>query len=332
MSGNSSMYTDLAIGEDASIFLVLFTSLQVLVGSTANVIVIFTLLKSRDHTQRSEDRLILNLGLADFLALTTFLPLHIYLLWQGKISASIQRSYEALNSLVVYYGGNAVMAIALDRFIAVLFPLHHWKIMSKRVTLLMGLVTFAAALILAILDYLSHEFTHKSRKLLIKIVFIPYNVAFCTLLAVLYSFILYNILKQARQITRQRKSIGVKFGNYSGRILVKTFLKITLLVVLYYATYLPLSIYVLLYSSIVEDQARIEQVTVRCWMYSFLFLNCCANPYAYALQTDRFKTAFYKVCPFNIHQKVNRNIGTVSANRGSNFTKCNRVDVTREQK
>ena len=314
------MYTDLAIEEDASMCLILFTSLQVLVGSTANVIVIFTLLRSRDLTKRSEDRLILNLGLADFLALTTFLPLHIYLLWQGKISETTQRSYEALNSLAVYYGGNAVMAIALDRFIAVLFPLHHWKIMSKRVTLLMSLITFAAAVILAILDFLSHEFTHKSRELLIQTVFMPYNVAFCTLLAVLYGFILYNILKQARQITRQRKSIGVKLSNYSGRILVKTFLKITLLVVLYYATYLPLSIYVLLYSSIVENQARIEQATVRCWMYSFLFLNCCANPYVYALQTERFKTAFYKACPINIQRKLNRiSVGTVSAIRGSNF-------------
>jgi hypothetical protein len=295
MSGNESSYTNLAINDSTSAFLIVLTSVQVLVGSTANFMVIFTIVRSRELTKRSEDRLILNLGLADFLALTTFLPWHIFLLWQGKISVKVQRSYEALNSLVVYYGGNAVMAIALDRFIAVLFPMRHWKIMSKRTTLLMAFLTFIVAVFLAVLDYISPDLTHKSRKLLIKILFIPYNGIFCTVLAVLYSIILYSTLKQATQIIKQRKSIGVRFGNYSIRPLVRTTLKITLLVVLYYATYLPLSIYVLVYSTLVENQQRIAQATARCWIYSFLFLNSCANPYVYALQTERFKTAIYKV-------------------------------------
>ena len=303
MSGNKSSYTDLAIDESTSVFLIVFTSVQVLVGSTANFMVIFTIVRSRELTKRSEDRLILNLGLADFLALTTFLPWHIFLLWQGKISVKVQRSYEALNSLVVYYGGNAVMAIALDRLIAVLLPMRHWKMMSKRTTLTMAFLTFLVAVILATLDYISADLTHKSRKLLIKILFIPYNVIFCTILAILYSFILYSTLKQARQITKQRKNLGIKFGNYSVRRLVRTILKITLLVVLYYATYLPLSIYVFVYSTLVENQQRIAQATARCWIYSFLFLNSCANPYVYALQTERFKTAIYKTWSTSIRTK-----------------------------
>ncbi len=303
MSGNHSRYTELAIDESASVFLIIFTSVQVLVGSTANFVVIFTILRSRDLTKRSEDRLILNLGLADFLALTTFLPFHIYLLWQGEISVKVQRSYEALNSLVVYYGGNAVMAIALDRFIAVLLPLRHWKIMTKNTTLSMAFSTFVLALMLAVLDYISPDMAHETRKLVIKILIIPYNVIFCTVLAVLYSIILYSTLKQARQIIKQRKSIGVRFRNYSVRLLVRTTLKITLLVVLYYATYLPLSIYVSVYSSLVENQQRITQATARCWIYSFLFLNSCANPYVYALQTERFKTAVYRAWPICIRSE-----------------------------
>ena len=304
MTGNNTLFSEIAISKNVSMILVVFTSIQVLVGSTANFIVILTVMRSRELTKRSEDRLILNLGVADFLALTTFLPLHIYILWQGSISTDMQRWYEALMSLVVFYNGNAVMAIAFDRFIAVLYPLRHWKIMTKRTTSIVAFLTFIAALILAILDYISPILSTESLKLLIEIVFIPYNVIFCTLLAALYFFILYNTLKQARRIARQRRSIGVNFGNYSGRRLVKATMKITLLVVLYYATYLPLSSYVLLYSSIVENQTRIQQTTTRCWIYSFLFLNSCANPYIYALQTERFKTAFYKA--FNIQSEINR--------------------------
>ncbi|XP_028402498.1 protein trapped in endoderm-1-like [Dendronephthya gigantea] len=306
MSGNISMYTDLAINESASVFLMVLTCLQVILGSVANFIVIFIILKSRELTKRSEDRLILNLAFADFLALTTFVPLHIYVLWQGKISIGIQRIYEALNSLVVYYGGNAVMSIACDRFVAVLLPLRHWTLISKRVTFVMVSLTLFVAVILAIVDYVSPDLTQESRKLLIKTIFIPYNVLFCSVLAILYSFILYSTLKQARQIARQRRSIGVSFSNYQGRLFVKTILKITLLVVLYYATYLPLSIYVLVYSNLVENQQRIVQATARCWLYSFLFLNCCANPYVYALQTARFKIAFYKTFPISFRLKANK--------------------------
>ena len=298
-----TMYTNLAIGESATVILIAFTSIQVLVGSTANFIVIFTILRSRELTKRSEDRLILNLALADFLTLTTFMPLHSYILWQGQITMAVQRRYEALNSLVLYYGGNAVMAIACDRFIAVLLPMRHSIMMSKRATLFMAFLTFIVAVILAVLDYMSADLTEKSRKLLIKILFMPYNAIFCTVLAVIYIIILYSTLKQARRIMKQRKSIGAQFCNHSMRLLVKTTLKITLLVVLYYATYLPLSIYVFLYSSIVENQERIAQATARCWIYSFLFLNCCANPYVYALQTQRFKKAVYKAWLSNIRSK-----------------------------
>ena len=312
MSGNNSVYTDLAINESSSVFLIVLTCLQVILGSVANFIVIFIILKSRELTKRSEDRLILNLAFADFLALTTFVPLHIYVLWQGEISIKIQRIYEALNSLVVYYGGNAVMAIACDRFVAILLPLRHWTLISKKVTLVMVSSTFFVAVIFAIIDYVSPDLTHESRILLIKTIFIPYNVLFCTILAILYSFILYSTLKQARQIARQRRSIGVPFSNYQGRIFVRTILKITLLVLLYYATYLPLSIYVLVYSTLVENQQRITQATARCWIYSFLFLNCCANPYVYALQTARFKTAFYKTFPIGFRFKANKTAVTTT--------------------
>lgn len=296
---NNSMYTELVINEGASLFLLVFTALQVLVGSTANFIVILTLLRSRELTKRSEDRLILNLGLADFMTITTFLPLHIYILWQGKLSVEVQRIYEALNSLAVYYGGNAVMAIACDRFIAVLYPLIHWRIMTKKTNLWIGVTTFAVAIILAGLDYVSPDLTEQDRKMMIKTLFIPYNVLFCSILAVLYGIILYNAIKQTKQINRQRKSIGVKFRSYILRNLARTTLKITLLLVLYYATYLPLSIYVYVYSSLVQDQRRIAQATARAWIYSFLFLNCCLNPYVYALQTERFKRAFFKTWPVN---------------------------------
>jgi hypothetical protein len=32
-------------------------------------------------------------------------------------------------------------------------------------------------------------------------------------------------------------------------------------------------------------------------------LNCCANPYVYALQTERFKKAVYKAWLINIRSK-----------------------------
>ena len=82
-------------------FLVIFSSLQILIGSIANFFVIVTIFLSRQLRRRSEDHLILNLAITDFFSLTTLLPWNIHFLNQPQIDTKEIMACVTLKGLFV---------------------------------------------------------------------------------------------------------------------------------------------------------------------------------------------------------------------------------------
>ena len=272
---------------------VLFSSVQIIIGSTANAVVIVTIFVSRQLRQRSEDRLILNLAITNFLSLTTVLPwsIHINIQQLNNVNLAIFSYYCALIALVATTESNTILCIVIDRFVAVVYPLCHPNIIN---TGIMIVLSWGTAIILQVGIYLCFKFSpYKISRISIDIIIVTYNLFFLAIIVTLYAIIFYHTLKQGRNILNQRRSVGAAKDEFSSHLLLKITLRTFVLMCLFYTTYLPWAIYIIHFSLVLgcdwEDYG--DEII---WIETVFFINSCINPFVYALRTKRFKKEFRK--------------------------------------
>ena len=96
-------------------FLVVIASVESIVGSLANLVILIMFITREELRRKNSDLLILNLAVADFISLTTFLPCNTYHTSQGKVDKGAY--YTSLNTFCLFYSGTAVLTIAFDKYI-----------------------------------------------------------------------------------------------------------------------------------------------------------------------------------------------------------------------
>ena len=265
-------------------------SAQILIGSIANFVVIATIFVSRELRQRSEHRLMLNLAIVDLLSLATVLPWHIYILHLQQIDRDANSfiGYRASKSFLIFVAINTFLCLAIDRFVAVVYPFHHPEIINTRS---MTVFSWGSGLPLTIIVFLSSEFALQKY---IDVFVVLYGVLCLTLTAFMYAIIFYCTLKQGRRILNQRRSVSASRAKFSSHLLMKITLRTFILVCLFYATYLPVVASVAYSMFVLEPGCRVEPSKERIWFYSFLFINSFVNPFVYALRSKGFRKEFQK--------------------------------------
>ena len=267
-------------------FLVIFSSLQILIGSIANFVVIVTIFLSRQLRRRSEDHLILNLAITDFFSLTTLLPWHIYFLNQPQIDIKEKIACAILKGLFVITGSNIILCLAIDRFVAVVYPLRHPMIINTR---FMTVLSWGTAVLVAVGIYLG--LTLELLKHLHAFVVIHFSL-FLVVSVALYAIVFYYTFKQGRKLLNQRRTAANE--NFSSCLQFKKTLKTFVLMCLCYAAYLPVIVFNIHFSFVLGREWKQEWFKETIWMGSFLIFNSCINPFVYALRTKRFRKEFHK--------------------------------------
>ena len=285
MAGNTS----LQIGSTASLFLVSFTSLQTIIGSLSNGFVIITFLAARELRRRPSDLFILNLAVADLVFLTTFQPWLTHVLNQKAVITfeAAYYVYESLGCFVNLSSQHAIMLIAIDRLIAVVLHLRYETLVTRKVIYILIIISWTIALIIGALDFFAYVF-----KFYLK--FLGFWTFFQLVLILgiilIYTFIFTTTLKKSRKSLTQRRMFHLQNERIRYRTVFKITLNTMILVCLFYATFLPIIIYIWHWSLVLELDSKYQIVT-RSWIYSFSSLNSCINPFIYALRTKRFKKA-----------------------------------------
>ena len=286
MPGNSSEY-GLSISSEVSLFLMAFSSIYTVVGSIANLLVIVTILAAKELHRRSEDQLILNLAVTDFLSLSC-LSFHVYVLSQGGLGQGYWSLYKCLYSTILFAGTNAILAIAIDRFIAVVFPMRHKRLMEGRNVGILIALSWASALAHGATTYLSDN---RKESKYFNILSITIGLLNLLVTAVVYAIIFYCTRKQVRKTSKQRRSVGVEWKGYRhSHRLWKTAINTFVLVCLFYVTYIPVVVLVVYFWWYQERQWK-DLWNERAWISAFIFLNSCLNPFVYSMRTKRFRKA-----------------------------------------
>lgn len=260
-----------------------FASLQVVIGSTANFLVIILFAIRAELQRKNSDLLILHLSVADFISLTTFLPWNIYLTNTGR--SEYREYYTSLNTFCLFLSGTAVLTVAVDKFVAVVNPLRYRTLITRARTLLMifGSWLVATALVIAhFFDYLSagqhHHILDKSLSALV-------------LVKMLFVAVMYSVVYKAVRNQLSVRKVNVQTYNSSQisskrekaeRVFLKSALNTFIVVCLFYATYLPYAI--------LQMMSITDFVTWR-RLFSFIYINACINPFIYFFRMRRFRTA-----------------------------------------
>lgn len=260
-----------------------FASLQVIVGSTANFLVIILFAKSHELRLKNSDLLILNLALVDLISLTTFLPWNIYLTNLGR--PEYKENYTSLNTFCLFLSGTAVLTIAIDKFVAVVYPLRYATFVTRTRTLLMIFCSWLVAVALGIAHFLvdvsiargDHDILDKtlSAVVLLEMIFVA------SLYAVVFKAV-KNQLSSRRNLDNSNSLATPQRKNQENGLL-KSALNTFIVVCLFYATYLPYAVLQMMAINSISDFVVWRR------LFSFIYINSCINPFVYFFRIRRFR-------------------------------------------
>ena len=275
-----------------------FASVQVIVGSMANLLVIILFAARRELRRKNSDLLILHLALADFISLTTFLPWNIYLTNLGR--GEYSEFYTSLNTFCLFLSGTAVLTVAVDKFVAVIYPLRYATYMTRTKTLLMILGSWFVAIAMVIAHFFDALFSRQHHHILDK------SLSALVLIKMLFVASLYTVVFKAvrnqlsahagRNMNNQNSLQIISKREKVESVFLRSALNTFIVVCLFYATYLP---YAVLQMMSISDFMTWRR------LFSFIYINACINPFVYFFRMRRFRIALLYI--FNKGKRLDMN-------------------------
>ena len=289
------------LSSEAATGLAIFTSIQIVIGTSANLCEIIYFLSHRGRRMSTSDKMTLNLAISDFVALTTYLPWRTYLLALRERTDE-RRIYPSLYVVCIFQTGNAIICIALDRFTAVIWPLRYNMLITSNMCSTFIGTSWLSAIVLGILHYFSYKLEiHVDYEIFLASI----SFAQVIVLSLIYGVLLRIARRQTREIPTMT-IMGERFqvGHSSLRKSVFTTFTITLL---FYVVFLPYCIY-RVYSSLDKGLTNHEKNTVWRWLSAFTFINSCCNPFVYFFGMKRNRKMFVKYFQLKFRRRSNENL------------------------
>ena len=137
LEDNRSIYTtpDCSLPVSHGIALMMVNSLTAVVGTFGNLLVCTAVLYANPRLRRCSNYLLVSLAIADLIVTMVSEPLFIVIVGKralaGDCAANLELAYVVTSRLSCSASAMHLAAISVDRFLAVIFPLRHVRIMKR---------------------------------------------------------------------------------------------------------------------------------------------------------------------------------------------------------
>ncbi|XP_028409557.1 alpha-1A adrenergic receptor-like [Dendronephthya gigantea] len=280
------------LGSNEAAFLVTFNSLQIIFGSAANLLEIIFFLRRRHLHLSVSDKLTLNLAVADLVSLTTYLPWRTYLLHIRRATRDYQY-YTSLFVFCIFNTGNAIVLMSVDRFVAIIRPLRYHSLATGKVVWFGVSLSWSIAFTLSTGHYLSYKKVllniHADYEFFLSCL----SIGHMFLMSIIYIVILRAAKKQVKAVLLLQTNFLTPDSDSSNSLFIWNYRKSAYttfsIVCLFYATFLPYSVYRIVTTFDHTITKTSKRITWR-WLMSFSFLNSCLNPFIYFISMKRFRS------------------------------------------
>ncbi|XP_072181286.1 galanin receptor 2a-like [Diadema setosum] len=274
-----------------------------IVGILGNLLVIIVTFRGRMQS-RSTDLLVGNLAVADFLTSLFLIPIpaisRVPYTWAGSLYCKIVRG-DYLMWTSVSASIYSLLAVSVDRFFAVVYPIRFKKtVTGRRVSVIIVCLWIGSAilmspnLVLNIVDGAKGVCTVVIPSSGFLIVFALYT--FCIRVAIPTTIMLSSQLAIARSLRREASRFKSDGGDSATsasfhNVARNRILKLTLTIVLIYvACWAPQQLAFLATNFGIIPKTYLRSPLNRV-LITVAFFNCCINPIVYTLRHPRFRTA-----------------------------------------
>lgn len=278
----SSEPTDFTPSTASGFVFVAINGLTLITGTMGNLLVL-TVVFVNIHTSTVSDLLVANLASFDLLTALVLIPGSIYRhvcvkMGYCHVREAAVRILSVLVQFAVTASISSLLTIALDRFIAIAFPLRHRILPTKKRVVISVLFTWTSGVfVTGIFNGLG-------------IVYIQNTYCICLILvtASLYIYIFSIALKQERKIAaivafyRKRRTVFL-WERKSTKTMV-------IVLGVYALCWVPSVVF---YSVIPRDDWRFPRI--QCWVKTLYYFNASLDPVIYCLRSKRFRKAVKKL-------------------------------------
>ena len=282
------------------ISLIVVYCVVLLVGLTGNALII-TLVYKRKDLRKTINQLIANMALSDFVFQLTFIPVELakaaYGQWPiaepaGSIVCKIQ-SFVIYAS--VYVSVQSLTWIALDRFIAVVFPMKV-HLISSRFRVLAIASSWIVAVLCGSVFSIDSKVVHKNGALVCTVkttTISQYAVASCSFASLISITILYCTIA----VTLRRKNKALPTAPVNGNVQRKRqAMKMSICVVAaFYLCFIPVIIIVLLSEIVLERSCLLLRV-LRPFTGLMINLSSSANPIICFIFVENYRRGLREFC------------------------------------
>ena len=286
------------LSSNVATFLAVFTASQSVIGCLLNGLVLLYFLLAKRSLQTTADKLVLNLTIADFIALSTYVPWRSYLLILRNVTKHT-RVYTSLFVMCIFSTGNAILLTGLDRFIAVVWPLRYNVLITYK-TLWMGVIAaWISAILLGFGHWLSEIFDiHEEYELFL----CALSFSQLLILSIIYAVILRTARIQTKKIFRRLHS-STSQQDYS---LKKTIRTSFIIVCLFYSVFIPYAVYRVVSNTDKSLSPDSRRITWR-WLTAFTFLNSCFDPLVYFFGMKKYLARFRQRFSGEVDRSIREN-------------------------
>ena len=258
-----------------SAFFLTFSSLEAVIGTTSNMIVMVTILRSPRRRQLPCNLLVLSLVMADFISSALFLPFNILVVNQRRWILRNRGIYRSLHAFCTLTSAFSIIAITIERCLCIAFSLRYIAIVTIKKAKMGIFVVWALSCAIASGYLLAGEYDLAYYYQTFLKVFTISSILFMLALNVNLFRVSWNqsrkIIAQFRSITVGREAIKLQLSTS------KTARMLLLLVSLYSVTFIPIIVCRVIFG------VHLEEREVYYWVVLISLSNSCINPAVYSL-------------------------------------------------